>query len=87
MRFQKRVALVIGNSLYDDPYYKNLVNPTNEADAMGAVLQELKCTVIIKKNLTYADYGGAFDEFIREIATQKADVAIGLEVWKSAVWR
>jgi len=76
MNLKRYIALVIGNSQYDNPYYGNLTNPTNEADAMGAVLQKLKCTVFIKKNLTYSDYGTAFDEFTKEISNLKADAAI-----------
>lgn len=76
MALKKYIALVIGNGQYDDPYYGNLVNPTNEADAMGIVLHKLKCTVFIKKNLTYSEYGIAFDEFTQEIVKQKADAAI-----------
>ena len=43
---------------------------------MGTVLQKLKYTVFIKKNLTYSEYGIAFDEFTQEIINQKADAAI-----------
>ena len=76
MALKRYIALVIGNSQYDNPYYGNLANPTNEADAMGTVLQKLKCTVFVKKNLTYSEYRIAFDEFTQEIIKQKADAAI-----------
>lgn len=76
MKLKEYISLVIGNSQYDSSYYENLTNPTNDADAMGAVLQKLKCTVFIKKNLTYSGYGIAFDEFTQEIIKQKADAAI-----------
>lgn len=76
MALKRYIALVIGNSQYDSPYYGNLTNPTNDADAMGIVLKKLKCTVFVKKNLTYSGYGIAFDEFTQEIINQKADAAI-----------
>lgn len=76
MALKKYIALVIGNSQYDSPYYGNLTNPTNDADAMGIVLKKLKCTVFVKKNLTYSGYGVVFDEFTQEIIKQKADAAI-----------
>ena len=76
MALKRYIALVIGNSQYDSPYYGNLTNPTNDADAMGIVLKKLKCTVFVKKNLTYSGYGVAFDEFTQEIINQKADAAI-----------
>lgn len=34
MALKRYIALVIGNSLYDEDYYKDLENPLNEADAM-----------------------------------------------------
>lgn len=76
MALKRYIALVIGNSQYDSPYYGNLTNPTNDADAMGIVLKKLKCTFFVKKNLTYSGYGVAFDEFTQEIINQKADAAI-----------
>lgn len=76
MALKRYIALVIGNSQYDSPYYGNLTNPANDADAMGAVLQKLKCTIFVKKNLTYSEYGIVFDEFTQEIIKQKADAAI-----------
>lgn len=76
MALKRYIALVIGNSQYDSPYYGNLTNPTNDADAMGIVLKKLKCTDFVKKNLTYSGYGVAFDEFTQEIINQKADAAI-----------
>lgn len=76
MVLKRYIALVIGNSQYDSSYYGNLTNPTNDADAMGTVLKKLKCTVFVKKNLTYSGYGVGFDEFTQEIIKQKADAAI-----------
>lgn len=76
MALKRYIALVIGNGQYDSSYYGNLTNPTNDADAMGTVLHKLKCTVLVKKNLTYSEYGIAFDEFTQEISKQKADAAI-----------
>ena len=76
MALKRYIALVIGNSQYDSSYYGNLTNPTNDADAMGTVLKKLKCTVFVKKNLTYSGYGVVFDEFTQEIINQKADAAI-----------
>ena len=76
MALKRYIALVIGNSQYDSPCYGNLTNPANDADAMGAVLQKLKCTIFVKKNLTYSEYGIVFDEFTQEIIKQKADAAI-----------
>ena len=76
MALKRYIALVIGNSQYDSSYYGNLTNPTNDADAMGTVLKKLKCTVFVRKNLTYSEYGNAFDEFTQEIIKQNADAAI-----------
>ena len=76
MALKKYIALVIGNSHYDEDYYKNLANPLNEADAIACVFSKLKYEVIIGKDLTYKEYVTTFDFFLQKIQDAKADAAI-----------
>lgn len=76
MALKKYIALVIGNSHYDEDYYKNLTNPLNEADAIACVFSKLKYEVIIGKDLTYKEYVTTFDYFLQKIQDAKADAAI-----------
>lgn len=76
MALKKYIALVIGNSHYDEDYYKNLANPLNEADAIACVFSKLKYEVIIRKDLTYKEYVTTFDHFLQKIQDAKADAAI-----------
>lgn len=76
MALKKYIALVIGNSHYDEDYYKNLANPLNEADAIACVFSKLKYEVIIGKDLTYKEYVTTFDYFLQKIQDAKADAAI-----------
>ena len=65
MALKKYIALVIGNSHYDEDYYKNLANPLNEADAMACVFSKLKCEVIVGTDLTHKEYVSIFDCFLQ----------------------
>lgn len=42
MALKRYIALVIGNSHYDEDYYKDLANHLNEADVMACVFSKLK---------------------------------------------
>lgn len=76
MALKRYIALVIGNSHYDEDYYKDLANPLNEADAMACVFSKLKCEVLVRKDLTHKEYVTIFDCFLQKIQDAKADAAI-----------
>ena len=76
MALKRYIALVIGNSHYDEDYYKDLANPLNEADAMACVFSKLKCEVLVGKDLTHKEYVSIFDCFLQKIQDVKADAAI-----------
>lgn len=76
MALKRYIALVIGNSHYDEDYYKDLANPLNEADAMARVFSKLKYEVVIGKDLTHREYVTTFDCFLQKIQDTKADAAI-----------
>lgn len=76
MALKRYIALVIGNSHYDEGYYKDLANPLNEADAMACVFSKLKCEVLVGKDLTHKKYVNIFDSFLQKIQDAKADAAI-----------
>lgn len=76
MALKRYIALVIGNSHYDEGYYKDLANPLNEADAMACVFSKLKCEVFVGKDLTHKEYVNIFDSFLQKIQDAKADAAI-----------
>ncbi len=52
----KRVALVIGNSVYESA--PTLKNPINDADAISAVLTKLGFEVVKGIDLTHVDFAG-----------------------------
>ena len=76
MALKRCIALVIGNSHYDEDYYKDLANPLNEADAMARVFSKLKCEVLLGKDLTHKEYVTIFDCFLQKIQDAKTDAAI-----------
>lgn len=76
MALKRCIALVIGNSHYDEGYYKDLANPLNEADAMARVFSKLKCEVLLGKDLTHKEYVTIFDCFLQKIQDAKTDAAI-----------
>ena len=76
MALKRYIALVIGNSHYDEDYYKDLANPLNEADAMAYVFSKLKYEVFVGKDLTHKEYVSTFDCFLQKIQDAKADAAI-----------
>lgn len=76
MALKRYIALVIGNSHYDEDYYKDLANPLNDVDAMACVFSKLKYEVFIGKDLTYKEYVSTFDRFLQKIQEVKADAAI-----------
>lgn len=61
---ESRVALLIGNSSYDE---KHLVNPGNDVDLLAAKLKELNFAVIKKKNLNKSETLKALKRFYRQI--------------------
>ena len=71
MALKKYIALVIGNSHYDEDYYKNLANPLNETDAIACVFSKLKYEVIIGKDLTYKDMLPPLITFCKRYKTRK----------------
>jgi TPR repeat protein len=67
----RRIALVIGNSLYPKAPLKN---PRNDADAMAATLRDLGFEVTLLKDLTLARMDEAIDRFTA--SSRSADMAI-----------
>jgi uncharacterized caspase-like protein len=70
---ERKVALVIGNSLYG--HHAALPNVPNDAAAMAALLKGAGfASVVIRPNLSIAGLRGALRDFAGEVAT--ADVAV-----------
>jgi hypothetical protein len=70
---EKRVALVIGNSAYEN--VARLANPTNDADAMTATLNAAGFDVVdSRRNLKIADMRKVFRDFADK--SRDADVAV-----------
>ncbi len=69
---QKRVALVLGNSKYENT--ANLANPKNDADAIGTTLERLGFAVVKGLDLTKVGMELAIRKFVRQL--QGADVAL-----------
>ena len=70
---EKRVALVIGNSAYEN--VARLGNPANDATAMTATLKEAGFDVVdSRRNLNIADMRRAFRDFSDK--ARDADVAV-----------
>lgn len=67
MALKRYIALIIGNSHYDEDYYKDLANSQNEADAMACVFSKLKCEVLVGKDFTHKEYGTLFDCFLQNM--------------------
>ena len=58
---QKRLALIIGNGIYHNGGI--LANPENDANDIGASLQQLGFDLMLYNNLTQEDFKKAIDEF------------------------
>jgi len=71
---EKRVALVIGNSVYRSKSLPFLKNPVNDADDVTDALKRFGFTVLERKNVTKRDADEAVAEFGRMAAD--ADVAL-----------
>src|ERR1700712_5798718 len=70
---EKRVALVIGNSAYEN--VARLSNPTNDADAMTATLNAAGFDVVdSRRNLKISDLRKVFRDFADK--SRDADVAV-----------
>lgn len=69
---EKRLALIIGNSLYE--HGSSLKNPVNDAELMSNVLSELDFEVILKTNSTKIDMDTTILNFWRKL--DKYDVAL-----------
>ena len=69
---EKRVALVIGNSAYEN--VSPLINPKNDAEAMSAALERLGFEVIKGIDVTHQQFLKSVRKFARTI--QGADVAL-----------
>ena len=69
---QKRVALVLGNSKYENT--SALANPKNDADAIGTKLESLGFTVIKGLDLTKSGMEKSIRSFVKELPG--ADVAL-----------
>jgi hypothetical protein len=64
---ETRVALIIGNSVYQKPDMR-LANPANDAKAMADKLQSAGFVTIVKYNAKRADFYHALNEFSDKIA-------------------
>ena len=69
---QKKVALVLGNSAYENT--AQLANPKNDADSIGSMLEKLGFKVVKGLDLTKAGMELSIREFVRELPG--ADVAL-----------
>ena len=70
--FGKRVALVVGNAAYPTG---SLVNPTNDADDVTAILRDRLCFKVIPvKDATYAVFSQKIGEFAE--SADGADIAL-----------
>jgi caspase domain-containing protein len=63
---EPRVALIIGNSAYDNPNLR-LANPANDALAMQRALQSAGFETIVRLNAKRVDFYRAVDEFTSRI--------------------
>jgi uncharacterized caspase-like protein/uncharacterized protein YecT (DUF1311 family) len=71
-RAENRVALVIGNSAYRNA--PALLNPRNDAEAVGLSLKELGFATIVATDLDHSGMNDALDRFSRTVAG--AEIAI-----------
>src|SRR6516165_12442374 len=62
---EKRVALIIGNSAYQNA--PALINPKNDAQDVGKSLRELGFTTIVATDLNRAGMDDALDRFSRTV--------------------
>jgi uncharacterized caspase-like protein len=70
---EKRVALVIGNSAYQN--VNRLANPTNDSEAMAAILKKAGFDVVeLKRDLTVSEMRRALRDFAGTV--RDADIAI-----------
>jgi hypothetical protein len=69
---EKRVALVIGNSAYQNT--SALANPANDAEDIATALKSVGFSVILERNLTKRSMENAIAEFAR--LAQDADAAM-----------
>jgi uncharacterized caspase-like protein len=70
---EKRVALVIGNSVYENA--APLANPTNDATAMTAILKQAGFEIVeSRRNLKIAEMRRAFRDFADK--SRDADIAV-----------
>ena len=69
---EKRVALVIGNSAYEN--VARLGNPANDATAMTTILKEAGFDVDSRRNLKIGDMRRVFRDFADK--SRDADVAV-----------
>src|SRR3977135_2102077 len=70
---EKRVALVIGNSAYQN--VNRLANPTNDSEAMSAILKSASVDVVeLKRDLKANEMRRALRDFSDRV--RNADIAI-----------
>ena len=67
MKTEQRVALVIGNNIYDSSKLVNLKNPVNDARAMSAKLENLGFKVYYGENLTRREMDKKLDQFSQKL--------------------
>ena len=73
----KRIALIIGNSNYNDPV-GHLKNPANDAFAIAEELKKLQFTTIVKVNLTSADIKKEIRAFHAQLKGSNPSNTVGL---------
>lgn len=73
---EKRFALVIGNSAYKN--VPALRNPTNDANDLTAVLEQLNFDVVSLTDATYMEIRSAFLKFHDKLSSVPKDQAVGL---------
>ena len=73
----KRIALVIGNSNYNDPV-GHLKSPVNDAFAIAEELKKLNFSTVVKMNLTSAEIKKTIREFHSQLKQSNPSNTIGL---------
>ncbi|MEI6747305.1 MAG: caspase family protein, partial [Methylococcaceae bacterium] len=72
---QEKIALVIGNGIYDDKNL-NLKNPVNDAKDMKAALEKVGFTVLYKENATAQDLDYYRDNFVSSLEKNKGSIGL-----------
>ena len=81
---QRRVALVIGNSLYDKTAV--LANPQNDAKAIAEALAGLEFEVIEGLDLSKAEFDKKVLKFARQLKGRRCRAVLLCGAWFAGQW-